>query len=51
MVSPAIEHVVGVHDAMDEADQQPLRDELGLARDHALEAARDRAAALAAASG
>ena len=27
-------HVVGVHDAVDEADKQPLRDQLCLARDH-----------------
>ena len=26
--------VVGVHDAVDEADQQPARDQLGLPRDH-----------------
>ena len=45
MVSPAIEHVVGVHDAVDEADQHPLRHQLGLARDHRGRAARDRAAA------
>ena len=37
MVSPEIEHVVGVHDAMDEADQQPARDQVGLARDDAFE--------------
>ena len=29
--------VVGVHDAVDEADQQPARDQFGLARDHALQ--------------
>ena len=37
MVSPAIEHIVGVHDAVDEAHQHPSGDELGLARDHAIE--------------
>ncbi len=29
--------VVGVHDAVDEADQQPARDQIGLSRDHALQ--------------
>ena len=37
MVSPEIERVVGVHDAMDEADQQPARDQIGLAGDDAFE--------------
>jgi len=31
--------VVGIHDAMDETDQQPARDEIGLARDHAVQKA------------
>ena len=30
-------HVVGVHDAVNEADQQPTRDKLGLAGDHQIE--------------
>ena len=29
--------VVGVHDAVDEADQEPARDQVGLARDHAVQ--------------
>ena len=28
-------HIVGIHHAMDEADMQPLRDQLCLARNHA----------------
>ena len=28
MVSPAIERIVGVHDAMDEAHEQPVRHQL-----------------------
>ncbi len=35
MVSPEMEDVVGVHHAVDEADQQPARDEIGLTRDDA----------------
>ena len=30
-------HVVGVHHAVDEADEQPARDQVGLARDHRVE--------------
>ena len=30
-------HVVGVHDAVNEADEQPLRDQLSLTRDHQVE--------------
>ena len=37
MVSPEIERVVGVHDAVDESDQQPARDQIGLPRDHGFE--------------
>ena len=37
MVSPEIERVVGVHDAVDEADQKPARDQIGLSRDDAFE--------------
>ena len=37
MVSPEIDDVVGVHDAMDETDQQPAGDQFGLPRDDAFE--------------
>ncbi len=37
MVSPADRGVVGIHDAVDESDQQPARHQIGLPRDHGFE--------------